>query len=159
MNNINNQIKARRVKLASKNGIVETDCSVALELALDQGLDLVQVTDDAIPVVKIYDYHKSLYEQKKNKKDTKKPVIKEIQFSSDTQQHDLAIKKSQIVDFLRRGYQVKIMMKITTSKRNTGALDMANGVFDDFVSTIGEYAIVQQKQKTNTNYFIWIKKV
>lgn len=158
--NLNNQITARRVKMVTESGLTEMELSVALQMAGQHDLDLVQVSDDIIPVVKMYDYQKSLYQQKKNKKETKKTiVVKEIQFRTDTQQHDLNIKLTQLKDFLAKGYQVKIVMRVTTSKRNVAALDKAGVIFANFLDSIGDYAVVQPCQQTTNYYNIWIKAV
>ena len=158
--NLNNQITASRVKMVTETGLSEMELSVALELAGQQDLDLVQVSDDIVPVVKIYDYQKSLYQQKKNKKETKKTiVVKEIQFRADTQQHDLNIKLAQLKDFLAKGYQIKIVMRVTTSKRNTTALEKAGIIFTNFLNSIGDYSVVQPCQQTTNYHNIWIKAV
>ena len=60
-------------------------CSVAeaLVIARDKGLDLVEISPNAVPpVVKIIDYKKFLYEQKRKQKEikskTSKVVLKEL---------------------------------------------------------------------------------
>lgn len=158
--NLNNQITARRVKMVTESGLTEMELSVALQMAGQHDLDLVQVSDDIIPVVKMYDYQKALYQQKKNKKEAKKTVVvKEIQFRTDTQQHDLNIKLTQLKDFLAKGYQVKIAMRVTTSKRNIDALTKAGVIFANFLNLIGDYSVVQPCQQTTNYYNIWIKAV
>lgn len=147
--------------MVTESGLTEMELSAALLLAGQQDLDLVQVSDDIIPVVKVYDYQKSLYQQKKNKKETKKSVVvvKEIQFRTDTQQHDLNIKLAQLKDFLAKGYQVKIVMRVTTSKRNIDALTKAGVIFANFLNLIGDYSVVQPCQQTTNYHNIWIKAV
>ena len=65
----------------------------AIELADNQGLDLVEISPKAVPpVCKIIDYKKFLYEQKKKQKELKskqvKVVVKEIRFGPNTDDHD-----------------------------------------------------------------------
>ena len=65
----------------------------ALNLAKDQGLDLVEISPKAVPpVCKILEYKKFLYEQKKREKAlksrTSKVIIKEIRFGPQTDDHD-----------------------------------------------------------------------
>ena len=62
-------------------------------------------------------------------------------------------------DFLAKGYQVKIVMRVTTSKRNAAALDKAGVIFANFLDSIGDYAVVQPCQQTTNYYNIWIKAV
>lgn len=71
--------------------------SEALNRAKEQGLDLVEITAKADPpVVKILDYKKFLYDQKKKQKQIKsnaqKVVVKEIRFGPNTDEHDYAFK-------------------------------------------------------------------
>ena len=67
--------------------------SVAIERAVEAGLDLVEIAPTAKPpVAKIMDFKKFLFEQKKKKKEIKskaqKVVLKEIRFGPNTDEHD-----------------------------------------------------------------------
>ena len=84
----------------------------AIELADDQGLDLVEISPKAVPpVCKIIDYKKFLYEQKKKQKELKskqvKVVIKEIRFGPNTDDHDFNFKLNHAKKFLGEGFKVK----------------------------------------------------
>jgi translation initiation factor IF-3 len=82
-----------------KQGIVTVD--EALNIAVDQSLDLVQVSPpDAIPVVcKLLDYGKHLFDKKKNvtssRQKVKKTTTKEIKFrpSTDVGDYNIKLKK------------------------------------------------------------------
>jgi translation initiation factor IF-3 len=84
----------------------------ALEIADEQGLDLVEISPKAIPpVCKVMDYKKFLYEQKKRDKSLKskatKVIIKEIRFGPQTDDHDYAFKKKHAEKFLKEGAKLK----------------------------------------------------
>ncbi len=84
----------------------------ALELADEQGLDLVEISPKAIPpVCKIMDYKKFLYEQKKRDKAIKskatKVIVKEIRFGPQTDDHDYEFKKKHAEKFLKDGAKLK----------------------------------------------------
>jgi translation initiation factor IF-3 len=84
----------------------------ALEMAENQGLDLVEISPNANPpVCKIIDYSKFKYEQKKKQKEikakTQKTVIKEIRFGPNTDDHDFNFKLKHAVNFLKDGAKVK----------------------------------------------------
>lgn len=84
----------------------------ALEIADDQGLDLVEISPKAVPpVCKVMDYKKFLYEQKKREKALKskatKVVIKEIRFGPQTDDHDYEFKKKHAIKFLTDGAKLK----------------------------------------------------
>ena len=84
----------------------------ALEIAEEQGLDLVEISPKADPpVCKIIDYKKFLYEQKKREKAMKakatKVIVKEIRFGPNTDDHDYEFKKKHAEKFLRDGAKLK----------------------------------------------------
>lgn len=91
-------------------GVYPTDR--AIEMAQDQGLDLVEISPNASPpVCKIIDYSKFKYEQKKKQKEIKskahKTVMKEIRFGPNTDDHDFNFKFKHAVNFLKDGAKVK----------------------------------------------------
>lgn len=84
----------------------------AMELAAEEGLDLVEISPKANPpVCKIIDYKKFLYEQKKREKAMKvkasKVVVKEIRFGPNTDDHDYEFKKKHAEKFLKDGAKLK----------------------------------------------------
>lgn len=84
----------------------------ALRQAKDDGLDLVMISEKADPpVVKILDYKKFLYDQKKKQKEIKnkaqKVVVKEIRFGPNTDEHDYEFKKKHAIKFLEEGSKIK----------------------------------------------------
>ena len=83
---INENIRAQEVRVIA-DGVEPTvyPISKAIEMAEEQGLDLVEISPNATPpVCKIIDYKKFLYDQKKKQKEIKakaqKIVLKEIRF-------------------------------------------------------------------------------
>ena len=81
-------------------------------MAVDQELDLVEISPNANPpVCKIIDYQKFLYQQKKKAKEMKanasKVVIKEIRFGPQTDEHDFQFKLKHGKSFLSDGAKVK----------------------------------------------------
>lgn len=84
----------------------------ALELANQEGLDLVEISPKADPpVCKIIDYKKFLYEQKKKQKEMKakatKVIVKEIRFGPNTDDHDFNFKLKHAIKFIEEGAKVK----------------------------------------------------
>ncbi len=78
----------------------------------DLDLDLVEISPKAKPpVVKIIDYRKFLYDQKKKQKEIKskavKTVVKEIRFGPNTDDHDFDFKTKHAQRFLEEGAKVK----------------------------------------------------
>jgi translation initiation factor IF-3 len=84
----------------------------ALSQAKEDALDLVMISEKADPpVVKILDYKKFLYDQKKKQKEIKnkaqKVVVKEIRFGPNTDEHDYEFKKKHAIKFLEEGSKLK----------------------------------------------------
>lgn len=80
--------------------------------AYEMELDLVEISPKAKPpVVKIIDYRKFLYDQKKKQKEIKskavKTVVKEIRFGPNTDDHDFEFKTKHAQRFLEDGAKVK----------------------------------------------------
>ena len=115
---INQFIKAEKVRLISQTGeqLGVVELKEALAKAKDQELDLVQMNKDSdIPVCKMMDYGKHLFDQKKqkaaSKKKTKKTQLKEIKFRPGTDENDYQIKMRNIIKFLNDGDKTKITMR------------------------------------------------
>jgi len=88
---------------------------IALNLARDRGLDLVEVSPNANPpVCRIIDYGKFKYEQRKKDAQAKKKqikiVVKEVKVGIATQDHDLSFKAEHIKEFLGKGERVKVSL-------------------------------------------------
>ena len=114
---INKQIRVREVRLIQEDGeqgIMSTQD--ALELAKNQGLDLVEVAPQANPpVVKILDYGKFKFENEKKIRDSKKKQkqlkLKEIRVQPKIDDHDLEFKTKHVRGFLAEGNKVKVTVR------------------------------------------------
>jgi len=114
---INKQIRVREVRLIREDGeqgIMPTQ--EALDLARNQGLDLVEVAPQANPpVVKILDYGKFKFENEKKIRDSKKKQkllkLKEIRMQPKIDDHDLDFKSRHVRDFLAEGNKVKVTIR------------------------------------------------
>lgn len=87
----------------------------ALGLALENGLDLVEVSPQVHPpVCRLMDYGKYLYRQnkqdQKHKAKQKKHEVKGIRLSLRTDKHDLDVKVNHSKRFIDEGNSVKIAL-------------------------------------------------
>lgn len=90
----------------------------AQSIALDQGLDLVQVSkNEDISVFKIMDRGKWQYQQSKTQKKNKAHQTKEVKFRICTAQHDIETKLNHIKKFLSKGHPVKILVEMRGRER------------------------------------------
>ena len=85
----------------------------AIQIADDQGLDLVEISPTANPpVCKVIDYKKFLFERKKKQKEIKaktaKVVVKEIRLGPNIDDHDFNFKLKHAMKFLQDGAKVKV---------------------------------------------------
>ncbi len=83
-----------------------------MAIAREAGLDLVEISPNATPpVVKVMDYKKFLYEQKRKQKElkakTSKVVLKELRFGPNTDDHDFNFKLNHAKKFLEEGAKLK----------------------------------------------------
>ena len=102
---VNEQIRARDVRVVSDGGAEVMPARKALELARQQELDLVEISPNAQPpVCRIVDYSKFLYQQKKHAKEMKQKQVKvetkEIRFGPQTDEHDYQFKLKHAMEFL-----------------------------------------------------------
>lgn len=110
---VNEQIRSREVRIVGDDveaAVMPT--SKALQLAMQKGLDLVEISPNAQPpVCRLIDYSKFLYQQKKRQKELKakqvKIDVKEIRFGPQTDEHDYNFKLKHAREFLSEGDKVK----------------------------------------------------
>jgi len=112
---VNQQIRARQVRVIDENGVQLGIMSPydALREAEQRGLDLVEVAPTAQPpVCRIMDYGKYRFEQKKRAREARKHqhqiVIKEIKYRPKIDKHDFETKTAHVREFLGEGNKVRV---------------------------------------------------
>lgn len=108
----NEQIRVREVRIVGDNGSTVVPTRQALDMAREQGVDLVEISPNAVPpVCRLIDYSKFLYQQKKRAKEMKakqvKVEVKEIRFGPQTDDHDYNFKLKHAKEFLDEGNKVR----------------------------------------------------
>lgn len=111
----------------------------AREIALDVGLDLVEVSPNAKPpVVKLIDYGKFKYQQQKKASEAKKKQVtinvKEVKFRPGIDVHDLNVKFKKVLKFLESGDKVKLLMQFRG--REMAHKDLGLGKFQEIIDNI-----------------------
>jgi len=109
---VNEQIHVREVRVVGENGSMVLPIRQALDMAQEQGVDLVEISPNAQPpVCRLIDYSKFIYQQKKHQKEMKakqvKVEIKEIRFGPQTDEHDYQFKLKHAIEFLEEGNKVR----------------------------------------------------
>jgi translation initiation factor IF-3 len=113
----NDRIRVPEVRLVGPAGeqVGVVRIEVALRLAQEADLDLVEVAPDAKPpVVKIMDYGKFKYEAAQKAKEARRnqanTVLKEVRFRLKIEAHDYTTKLKRAEGFLKTGDKVKAMI-------------------------------------------------
>jgi translation initiation factor IF-3 len=113
----NDRIRVSEVRLVGPTGeqlgVVAID--VALRLAAEADLDLVEVApNSAPPVAKIMDYGKFKYEAAQKLKEARRnqanTILKEVRFRLKIDEHDYDTKRRHAISFLSQGDKVKAMI-------------------------------------------------
>ena len=109
---VNEQIHVREVRVVSEDGSEVMPTRKAMDLARQQGVDLVEISPNAQPpVCRLIDYSKFLYQQKRRQKEMKqkqvKVEVKEIRFGPQTDEHDYQFKLKHAQEFLLEGNKVR----------------------------------------------------
>ena len=109
---VNEQIRVREVRIVGDGGSTVVPTRQALDMAREQGVDLVEISPNAQPpVCRLIDYSKFLYQQKKRQKEMKakqvKVEVKEIRFGPQTDEHDYQFKLKHAKEFLEEGNKVR----------------------------------------------------
>ncbi|MDR0602489.1 MAG: translation initiation factor IF-3 [Treponema sp.] len=143
---INGEIRVRDVRLIRDGGEQEVMSTfAALEIAREQGLDLVEVAPQAIPpVCKIMDYGKFKFENEKKVRDSKKRQkllkLKEIRMQPKIDEHDLDFKSKHVKEFLGEGNKVKVTVRFRG--RELAHTELGLEVLKDVLARIeGDYVM------------------
>ena len=129
----------------------------AMKAARDAGLDVVEISPNAMPpVCKLVDYGKFLYEQNKKaheqKKHQKSSHIKEVKFRPATAEHDYQVRKNQIIKFLGEGYKVKAM--IFHRGREMAHQGVGRAKMERLMKDIGDFAQVEFGPRMEANILL-----
>jgi translation initiation factor IF-3 len=131
----------------------------ALERAKLAGLDLVEVSPNAVPpVVKIVDWGKYSYQKAKQQKKSKSHDLKQIRMGLKIGEHDLDVKIKKIEGFLEAGHMVKVSAFFRG--REMAHKDIGYTLLERVMEKLGEdkAVIEQQPQMTGKNLSMTIRK-
>lgn len=149
---INEEIRVPQVRLIGPKGeqvgVIAT--AVALNLAKEANLDLVEVAPTAKPpVAKLIDYGKYKYNEKIKAREARRnqstAEVKEIRFRLKIDDHDFEVKKGHVVRFLSAGDKVKvtIMLRGREQSRPIGGVEMLQRLAEE----VEEYGTVEFQPK------------
>jgi len=156
---VNERIRAREVRVIDDAGNQLGVMSLfdAMKAARDSGLDVVEISPNAVPpVCKLVDYGKFQYEQSKKaheaKRHQKSSHIKEVKFRPSTAEHDFQVRKNQIIRFLGEGHKVKAM--IFHRGREMAHQDVGRAKMERLLKEVDDHALVEFGPRMEANILL-----
>ena len=158
---INDEIRVSQVRLIGPKGeqvgVIAT--SVALNLAKEANLDLVEVAPNAKPpVAKLIDYGKYKYNEKIKAREARRnqntAEVKEIRFRLKIDDHDFDVKKGHVTRFLNGGDKVKvtIMLRGREQSRPIGGVELLQRL----AAEVEEYGTIESQPKQEGRNIIMV---
>ena len=145
---MNQDIRATEVRVVNTQGQHSIyRIEEALEMAENQGLDLVEIVPEARPpVCKMMDLGKYQFEQKKREKKQRKRQhqiqLKEIRFRPRTDTHDFDFKTKHAREFLEEGNMVRAYVQFRG--RDITYKDQGLAVLSRFIEALQDVAKIDQ---------------
>jgi translation initiation factor IF-3 len=148
----NDDIRNAQIQLidadGTNKGVVET--VVAIKMALEQGMDLVEISpNNNPPVCKIMDYGKYKYSAQKKAAEARKKQkvveIKEIKLRPMIDDHDYDVKMRAMQRFFEEGDKVKITLRYRG--REMAHQEIGTKLLDKVKADVAEFAKVEQDAK------------
>ena len=152
---MNNKIFAKSVQVISAEGqnLGVMPTPQALQLAIELDMDLVEINATNVPpIVKIMDYGKFKYEQKKKaaeaRKNQKTNDLKEVWIKPFIEENDMNIKMRKVLEFLADGDKVKVSVMTKGSKKVLArGRDAVPILFEKVIALIGDKGTLESKSK------------
>lgn len=159
---LNDEIKASKIKLITDEGEVLWEMSLAdaKQKARESALDLMQLGREwELTIVKMLDYGKFLYKQKKqdqkNKQKGKAPDLKTIKITFKIWDHDLEVKKNQAEKFAKDGHPLKAMLVLRW--RENHYEDIAKQKMETFVAMLEDFYKIDKKLvRAGSNFIVML---
>ncbi len=131
----------------------------ALMRAYDVGLDLLEISPNAVPpVCKITDYGKFKYEQQKKANEARKRQkvveIKEVKVRPNIDDHDYEVKMKQMKSFIGEGDKVKVTLRFRG--REMAHQDLGIKVLERIRLELGETIKVEQMPRLENRQMIMV---
>ena len=144
---MNDRIRISPIRVVSADGemLGELETEKALAMAIEQGLDLVEVSPEARPpVCRIMNYGKVIYERQKKTSGSKnnKTQLKQLRLRAKTGKHDIEVKVNKAREFLGRRDKVKI--NVMFRGRENAHHDRGREMLEEIVKSLEDCSTVEQ---------------
>jgi translation initiation factor IF-3 len=158
---VNEDIRVPQVRLIDQNGemIGVMTQREALLRAYDLGMDLLEISPNAVPpVCKITDYGKYKYEQQKRANEARKKQkiveLKEVKVRPNIDDHDYDVKMRQMKSFIGEGDKVKVTLRFRG--REMAHQDLGLKVLERIRSELGDAIKVEQMPRLENRQMIMV---
>jgi len=155
-NRVNWAIKVPRVRVIGSGGeqVGIFPTNEAVDMAKDEGLDLVEMSPHADPpVCKIMNYGKYKFEQSKKAKDAKvkqrQIQVKEIKFKPRIDEHDYQFKTKHIRRFLEHGDKVRAFVHFRG--REVTHREIGLNILERIISDVEDIGVVEKRPTMEGN--------
>ena len=160
---LNSEIRAKIVQIITDHGenLGEMSLSEAKAIAAEQWLDLMEIWKNwDISIVKMLDYWKHLYRQKKleqkQKQKWKTPDLKTIRITFKIWDHDLEVRRQQAEKFWKDHHPLKVTLMLKW--RENHYADLASEKITNFVNSLSDIYKLEWQIRKNWNIFIAMLK-
>ncbi len=158
---MNEKIRALQVRVIGSDGsqLGILPIKQALEIAREEGLDLVEVAPNAEPpVCKVMDYGKYKYQQSKRTQEAKKKQtviqVKEVKLRPKTDEHDVQVKLRHIRRFLAQKDKAKVT--VLFRGREIAYIDRGRMVLDRILQELQDEVVVELPPKMEGRNLVMI---
>jgi translation initiation factor IF-3 len=148
----NDEIRNAQIQLIDQHGtnIGTVETVVAVKMAMEAGMDLVEISPNTSPpVCKIMDYGKYKFQAQKKaaeaRKKQKTVEIKEIKLRPMIDDHDYDVKMRAMLRFFEEGDKVKITLRYRG--REMAHQEIGTKLLDKVKAAVAEVAKVEQDAK------------
>jgi len=149
---VNGRIRVPEVRVIDDQGNMMGIMNTrdALTLAQQRGVDLVEISPNAVPpVCKIVDFGKYKYEEEKKLKDAKKhqtaSKVKELKFHINIASHDYTTKINHAIEFLEDGDKVKLIVELR--RREMSHRELGMGLMQQIKTDLTEFGNLEAEPK------------
>ena len=154
---LNEEIRDKEVRLIGADGaqLGIVSAAQANQMAEEQGMDLVNISPNAVPpVCKIMDYSKFCFDQKKREKEARKNQrvveIKEIRMSPSIDTNDFNTKVKAAQKFLADGNRVKVSVRFRG--REMAHTNLGEKLLLDFAEACAGTASMEKNPKLDGRF-------
>ena len=158
---MNEEIRSPQVRLIDQDGEMQGVMTArdALRRAYDIGMDLLEISPNAVPpVVKILDFGKYKYEQQKKKNEAKKKQkvveLKEVKVRPNIDENDYQVKMRHMKEFISEGDKVKVTLRFRG--REMAHTELGAKVLERIRTELGEVIKVEQFPKMENRQMIMV---